>query len=177
MSEKSKFFSINFLVSKVSVFAIISLAIFVGVAYLLIEKPFYLILEPPFPNGVFTLNEEKSRIIRYSGQHGYPASHSYVWRKYYDIFPAENPDLGDQGQILAYLDKWLVKEGWKRWEGVGSPCAFLAEGDFLVSGKDFFPYIQIGKTSLFDTPAICIAVWPADKASDNFLVLVATSNN
>jgi hypothetical protein len=132
-------------------------------------------LEPPFPDGVFTLIEENSTIIWYSGLPGVAVSKTLVWRKYYNV------GLGDccyglqnQEEILAFLDKWLSEKGWIRWQEVGSPCAHLAETDFLERGRDYVPYVRTGVTSLMNSAAVCVAVWPTTPEASNFWVLIAT---
>ena len=176
MDDGKSFFSINIKVSKIRIIALLVIVIFFGIFYFLVEKPYRLKLEPSFPQGVFTRTEEQSKITWYNGLPGYPASNSYVWRKYFLIPHDCCANLQNQEQILTYLDDWLVKEGWVRWNEVGSPCSHLEQAEFLEGGKDYFPYVPRGTNSIMNSPAVCVAVWPADKNSKFYWALIATRN-
>jgi hypothetical protein len=160
MNDENKLLSIKLEASKATVFVSAGLILFIGVISYFTVWPHYVMIEPPLPEGVFTSYEEKATLVWYSGSPGYPASKSFIWQKQFIVGLNCCEDLNSREEIFTYLDSWLSEQGWKRWEEVGSPCSHLAEGEFLERGKDYGPYIPQGRTSLTNTPAVCVAVWP-----------------
>lgn len=140
--------------------------------------PRYVILDdPPFPNGVFTSYEERSDLSWFSGQASSPSSSSKIWRKRFIVHIDECCEEWDsRDDIFTFLDDWLQEEKWETWEGTGSPCAHMMETGFLEQDKDFISYVPKGSKNIWDTPAVCVAVWPIYN-DDSFYVLITTSNN
>lgn len=177
MDDSKKHLSVNLKMPRVIVFFILIQVTIMIFAYYFTIKPNYLKLDPPFPDGVLARIEEEAIITWYNGMPAEPSSNSYVWRKTFLIGAFDcGDDLKSQEQILDYLDNWLLSEGWKRWTEVGSPCAHMEQEDFLERGKDYYPYVPEEVTSLSDTPAVCVAVWPLDNDNTWFYALLATSN-
>ncbi len=149
-----------------------SLLIFIGFSMFLTEWPTYVKLVPSFPDCVYTRIEEKSTIQWYSGFPGNAGSETFVWRKYFLVNSRRcGTNLNSKDKIFSHLEQWLDEEGWYRWDELGSPCSHLREAGFLERGEDYVAYIPKGKTSLNNTPAVCLAVWPE---GNDFWVLFAT---
>lgn len=137
------------------------LILVVGILIFLTEWPIFIILEPEFLNCVYTQSEEKVTIQGYSGFPGHASSKTFAWRKYFLVSSFRcGEELNSKEIIFSHLEQWLDKEGWSRWDEIGSPCGYLREAEFLDRGEDYIAYIPKGETSLYDTPAVCVAVWP-----------------
>lgn len=171
--DDKKFFSISLKLHKVSTILSLIIVVLFAIAYYLMEWPRPIVLDdPPFPNGVITNHEETATRVWYSGNN--PRSKTYVWRKEYIVGLLCCEEINSPEKIHVLLDEWLSVKGWVRWEEVGSPCANMAETEFLDRGTDYLAYVPKGTTSLMNSPSVCVAVWPWTENA--FSVLLVTAN-
>ena len=167
------YFTIHLKMSKILVILLSGAAVIFAVYYYT-ARPFPIVLDdPPFPEGVIINNEERSTRIWYSGNN--PSSKTYIWQKEYVVGLLCCEELNSSEKIFSFLDEWMSIQGWVRWEEIGSPCANMNETDFLDSGTGFVSYVPKGTKTLWNSPSVCIAVWPLD--DEVFSVLLLTSDH
>jgi hypothetical protein len=163
----------------VRIVTIIGFLIVFGIIFYTQWWPKYVVLDIPTPNlkCIYSVSEEKTTAIGYSGNKRIDSQKTWVWRKLFDFTP--NCDNFDNSEkILAYFDKWLNDSGWVKYEQIGFPCGgMMNEGDFLERGKDLFAYVPQGTTNIMSAPAVCVSIWPYN-IQDNatgYMVLLTTS--
>lgn len=148
-----------------------------GFIFLYNNWPRYIVLNPPVPERVFTLSEEKTVYIPYSGNTKSSNDKYWKWRKQYDFVPTCCEDLDTAEKIFAYFDKWLNQEGWIKYEGRGFPCGDMIEATFLEEGKNLFAYVPKDAKSPYYSPAVCVAAWPyhVENPPQGFIVELYTT--
>lgn len=171
--DDKEFFSINLKVRKGSAMAVLGIVVILAVIYYLTEWPRPIVLgSPSFPEGVIVSHEETSTRVWYSGNN--PRSKTYIWQKQFIVGLLCCEELNSPEKIFAFLDNWLSAMGWVQWHEVGSPCANMAETEFLERGTGYVPYVPKGTTNLANSPSVCVAVWPWTDSA--FSVLLLTAN-
>jgi hypothetical protein len=160
---KDKYFSVK--IPAITLFIVFVFILFPGLPLIYDHWPRYIVLDPPVPEYVFVTSEHKTTYIPYSGNNAFDNDKSWIWRKEYDFLPIGN-NLDTAESIIAYFDKWLNEQGWKRFEEQGFPCGGMIEAEFLNRGENLFAYLPKDTKNSYYAPAVCLAVWPYATADD-----------
>ena len=174
MDEKN-FWHINLKIPKVTVIFMFFFVIFSLSVLYFQEWPRPLVLDDPkFPEGTLIDYEETAMRDWYSGSQPSPPK-VHVWRKQYLIgLGGCCEEFRTSEKIFASLEAWMNTQGWVRWEGGGSPCADMAETEFLERNTEYVPYVRRGTTNLnHSSSSVCIAVWPWTENVYSVLVVTA----
>ena len=156
--DESKYFTIR-IPKRILLFIYIVLCVVVVViAYN--NWPRYVVLNPPMPDKGFIIREEKMIYNPSTDDDVNLGSHNtWMWRREYGFLPAgDDPNASEA--VLAYFDKWLNEQGWKRFDGQGNPCDVMTKAGLLVEGANVTAYVAENTTGSYYSSAVCLAAGP-----------------